>query len=297
MDKKGPEAQIILLGSYRLPPHRPRGECMGAIDLSTLIEDYTALVSYIAWEVYHEWNLRGGRSGDFEAKELIQVGWLGLLEAARRFDPNRGIKFSTFATYRIRGAILDYLGAPLIRLPRARQQRLAEIDRARKQLQQLGQEPLLARLTAGLTGRETTPEAALEGPQALHAHENSWPEVISFEETAQESQHEIISHHPTPEQEAFGKERQERKLKILQAFEACIKRLPFDLMTIFILRDLGELTLQEVAQVMGLKIDAVRRRQLRARQAIRGCLEKAGWPVEDVDELIDEESEQEEGAQ
>src|SRR5687767_6921433 len=114
---------------------------MGTIDLSTLIEDYAGLVSSIAREIYQEWNLRRGRSGDFEAKELVQVGWLGLLEAGRRFDPNRGIKFSTFATYRIRGAILDYLGAPLIHLPRGRQRQLAEIGRARKQLHPLRQEP------------------------------------------------------------------------------------------------------------------------------------------------------------
>jgi DNA-directed RNA polymerase specialized sigma subunit len=56
-----------------------------------------------------------------------------------RFDPERGIKFSTFAAYRISGAILDYLSrAPMIHLPRARRQ-LAEIDRARQQLERLGQ--------------------------------------------------------------------------------------------------------------------------------------------------------------
>ena len=119
--------------------------------------------------------------------------------------------------------------------------------------------------------------------------------MISLEQTAREKRQEIVSPQPTPEQDVFGKERQERKLKILQAFEACIKGLPFDLMTIFILRNLGELTLQEVTQVMGLKIDAVRRRQIRARRMIRACLEKAGWPVEDVDELIDEESGQARG--
>ena len=268
---------------------------METIDPSTLNEDYAGLVSYIAREVYNEWNLWGSRSGDFEAQELVQVGWLGLLEAGRRFDPNRGIKFSTFATYRIRGAILDYLRAPLIRLPRARQRQLAEIDRARQQLQHLGQEPSLARLTVGLMDREITPESLTGNPQARHVRETFWPEVISLEQTAREKRQEIVSPQPTPEQDVFGKERQERKLKILQAFEACIKGLPFDLMTIFILRNLGELTLQEVTQVMGLKIDAVRRRQIRARRMIRACLEKAGWPVEDVDELIDEESGQARG--
>jgi DNA-directed RNA polymerase specialized sigma24 family protein len=68
-------------------------------------------------------------------------------------------------------------------------------------------------------------------------------------------------------------------------------------MTIFILRHLGDLTLQEVAQVMGMKIDAVRRRQIRARLTIRACLEKAGWLIEDIDEIIEEESGQDSGDQ
>jgi len=268
---------------------------METINPSTLIEDYADLVSYIARKTYQEWNLRGGQGGDFEAKELVQVGWLGLLEAGRRFDPARGVKFSTFATYRIRGAILDYLRAPLNRLPRTRQRQLAEIDRARVQLQHLGQDPSLTRLTGDLAGRGGAPEPLAAGSQELHARENFRPEVVSLEDVTQERRQEIISAHPTPEQEAFGRERQAWKLNILQAFEVCIKGLPFDLMTIFILRDLGELTLQEVAQIMGLKIDAVRRRQMRARQAVRMCLQKAGWPVEDVNELIDEESGQEPG--
>jgi RNA polymerase sigma factor for flagellar operon FliA len=39
--------------------------------------------------------------------DLIAYGQLGLAQAARDFDANRGIQFSTFAYYRIRGAILD----------------------------------------------------------------------------------------------------------------------------------------------------------------------------------------------
>lgn len=41
--------------------------------------------------------------------ELISLGNIGLLEAAERFDPTRGMAFRTFADFRIRGAILDGL--------------------------------------------------------------------------------------------------------------------------------------------------------------------------------------------
>ena len=42
-----------------------------------------------------------------ELDELIQVGMIGLLEAARAFDPAKGIEFESFALSRVRGAMLD----------------------------------------------------------------------------------------------------------------------------------------------------------------------------------------------
>lgn len=42
-------------------------------------------------------------------EDLIAYGQIGLIEAVERFDVNRGCQFSTFAYYRIRGAILDGL--------------------------------------------------------------------------------------------------------------------------------------------------------------------------------------------
>ncbi len=42
-----------------------------------------------------------------EVDELINMGTIGLIESARRYDPQRGFQFSTFAYYRIKGAILD----------------------------------------------------------------------------------------------------------------------------------------------------------------------------------------------
>ena len=41
--------------------------------------------------------------------ELVSLGDLGLVEAASRFDPGAGVRFSTFAWYRVQGAILDGL--------------------------------------------------------------------------------------------------------------------------------------------------------------------------------------------
>lgn len=42
-----------------------------------------------------------------DAADLMSYGHQGLLESKQRFDPSRGVRFATFAYYRVRGAVLD----------------------------------------------------------------------------------------------------------------------------------------------------------------------------------------------
>ncbi len=60
--------------------------------------------------------------GPIEWEDLINYGILGLIDAVERFEPERGFVFETFATMRIRGAVLDALRQldPLGRLARRR---------------------------------------------------------------------------------------------------------------------------------------------------------------------------------
>jgi RNA polymerase sigma factor for flagellar operon FliA len=59
-----------------------------------------------------------------EVAELVAMGMVGLIEAVERFDPDTGNQFSTFATWRVRGAMLDGLrsldGASRLQRRRAR---------------------------------------------------------------------------------------------------------------------------------------------------------------------------------
>jgi RNA polymerase sporulation-specific sigma factor len=65
-----------------------------------IIEAYQPLVFKVAMHL---------RLRETVVMDMIQEGTVGLIEAVERFDPGRGVRFSTFATYRIRGRILNAL--------------------------------------------------------------------------------------------------------------------------------------------------------------------------------------------
>ncbi|MHB1297437.1 MAG: sigma-70 family RNA polymerase sigma factor [Gemmatimonadaceae bacterium] len=68
-----------------------------------LLRDHLGLVHHLARQISR------GHLGDIELDELLSAGALGLTDAVDAFDAARGHAFSTFATPRIRGAILDEL--------------------------------------------------------------------------------------------------------------------------------------------------------------------------------------------
>ena len=109
-----------------------------------LIVAYAPLVKFIAGR------LGSGLPSSVDAGDLISSGVLGLIDAIERFDPQRGVKFETFATPRIRGAIYDGLRA-LDWVPRSVRSRARNIERAITHLEgSLGRSPTDDELAAHL---------------------------------------------------------------------------------------------------------------------------------------------------
>jgi len=74
-------------------------------EINALIEDNVDLVKHVVFQVAVHFPRHVDR------EELARAGALGLVEAARRYDPARGVPFVRFAARRIRGAILDSVRA------------------------------------------------------------------------------------------------------------------------------------------------------------------------------------------
>jgi RNA polymerase sigma factor for flagellar operon FliA len=70
-----------------------------------LIRSHMDLVRKIAWHMH-------GRVGRMaEVEDMLQVGYIGLVDAAQRYTPRQGATFAAYAAIRIRGSIIDYLRA------------------------------------------------------------------------------------------------------------------------------------------------------------------------------------------
>lgn len=85
------------------------------------IRQYMPLVKYVAGKV------SVGMPGSVDFDDLVGYGQFGLLDAINKFDPDKNVKFKTYAVTRIRGAIFDELRT-LDWVPRSVRQKSREIE-------------------------------------------------------------------------------------------------------------------------------------------------------------------------
>ena len=83
----------------------PVGNTLTPIEINELIETHIPLVKHIVFQVAVHFPRH------VEREELARAGALGLVEAAQRYSPDRGIPFQRFAARRVRGAMLDSVRA------------------------------------------------------------------------------------------------------------------------------------------------------------------------------------------
>jgi RNA polymerase sigma factor for flagellar operon FliA len=133
-----------------------------------LILHYSPLVKYVAGRV------SVGLPANVEQADFVSSGVFGLIDAIEKFEPERSIKFETYAITRIRGAMIDELRA-LDWIPRSVRQKARAVERA------------YATLEASLRRTPSEPEVAAEmgiGVDELHGvfSQLSLANVVALEE-------------------------------------------------------------------------------------------------------------------
>jgi RNA polymerase primary sigma factor len=197
--------------------------------------------------------------------DLIGEGNVGLLTAARKFDPDQGVKFISYAVWWIRQAILAALArhGRTVRVPLNRTADLSRIVRTSETLrQQLRREPTPEEVAnaVGLSvdvvqslAALNTAEVRLDAPLDPEGDRSFMDRFIADDQADAESQ----------AMDQFLSEEIERALRTLPARDAKVLRLYFGL-------DGGrEHTLEEIGAMLGVTRERVRQLRDRALKRLR----------------------------
>jgi RNA polymerase primary sigma factor len=197
--------------------------------------------------------------------DLIQEGNVGLVTAARKFDPEQGVKFISYAVWWIRQAILSALAnqGRTVRVPLNRASDLARIFRERERLkQELRREPSTAELAEAA---KLTPEV-VESLQTLNAAEIRLDAPIGDSDDSQLVERFINEEASEPEEaveEKMLSEHIERALETLSPRDAQVLRLYFGL------EGGHEHTLEQIGNMLGVTRERVRQLRDRALKRLR----------------------------
>jgi RNA polymerase sigma factor for flagellar operon FliA len=206
-----------------------------------LILTYAPLVKYVAGR------LGSGLPAHVDEGDLVSYGLLGLIGAIERFDPDRDIKFETYAISRIKGAIIDELRA-LDWVPRSVRARARDIERAIAELEaKLGRAPSDEEIAGkiGITVEELEDSLTDISRSSIAALDELW--TMSGEGGDQVSLLDTIedTEGPNP-QEALA------QTELREALGEAIARLPEREKLVVTLYYYEELTLREIGEVLGV---------------------------------------------
>ena len=218
--------------------------------------EYYGLVVYLARTKHANLQEAGVQ---LELDDLVQEGFLGLLDALRRFDANRGVSFSTFAYPRIAGAIDDYLRRQDF-VSQGERKELKRIDAARDLLaQSLGREPRV---------RELADTLAISEDRILHSA-NRAPRL----EPENWDRSEVRATTPPTQEHTL----------LAQDVDHCM-RLALEPLErqVLVLRISEEFTLKMTSEILGKPLQTIFNIEQRAKRKMKDCMVGQGWDLSDT---------------
>ena len=206
-----------------------------------LVVAYSPLVKYVSGR------MASGLPAHVEESDLISYGLVGLINAIERFEPEREIKFETYAITRIKGAIIDELRS-LDWVPRSVRARARDIERANAKLEnQLQRAPTDEEMAAqlGYTVSDFQDALLQISNSTVAALDELW--TVSDSSGDQVSLLDTLQDHEAPDP-AAAMDLTDLKDRVADA----IARLPEREKLVVALYYYENLTLREIGEVLGV---------------------------------------------
>ncbi|WP_026286128.1 FliA/WhiG family RNA polymerase sigma factor [Salsuginibacillus kocurii] len=223
-----------------------------------LVESYMSLVHY------HVHRIGVGLPKNVDKEELISHGLIGLYDALEKFDRSRDLKFDTYASFRVRGAIIDGLRREDW-LPRSVRDKAKKIDDVTERLEQEK-----GRL---ITAEEIAEELEMNTEEVIKVNADSFvSNMLSIDEETADSEREESYRNtiedpntPTPEQQL---DRDALKEDLRSVIEKLNDR---EQLVISLFYDEG-LTLTEIGEVLELSTSRISQIHSKALYKMRQVL-------------------------
>lgn len=209
----------------------------GRLDNHAMLQQYSPLVRRLAHQMIAK------LPANVEIDDLIQVGMIGLNDALSRFDTSQGVQFETFATQRIRGAMLDELrGADWMSRGNRKQQRSIEAAVHRLE-QKLGRAPLESEIAKEMG-------ISLSDYQELLSKVRGTQLVYLEDMNGDEGDHDYLDRHVADKEADPLSQLNDRRLR--EALVAAIKTLPEREQYVMSMYYEQDMNLKEIAAVLGV---------------------------------------------
>ena len=228
-----------------------------------LVVAYSPMVKFVAGR------LGAGLPSHVDDADLISYGLMGLIGAIERFEPDRGIKFETFAMTRIRGAIIDELRS-LDWVPRSVRSRAREIEAAQSKLEhELQRAPTDAEVAAkvGLSEDELQTALLEIAHSSVYALDELW--AVSDSSGDQVSLIDTIS-----DPRADDPQESLASSEIKDALTEAIGSLPEREQLVVALYYYENLTLREIGEVLGVTESRVSQLHTKAVMRLKSALQE-----------------------
>lgn len=225
-----------------------------------LVKKYLPLVSY------HVQRISVGLPKSVSRQELQSLGMFGLYDALEKFDHSRDLKFDTYASFRIRGAILDGLRKEDW-LPRSTRDKAKKIEAAMEQLEQQQQGNVEITDVANELGMT-------EEEVYTTMNEQFFANVLSIDEQPGESEDNEPASFTLRDDKADIPEDMVVKKELLNDLVKMIEKLSDKEKLVISLFYKDELTLTEIGQILDLSTSRISQIHSKAIYKLRQSLEK-----------------------